>query len=101
MAAKTKKKGKKPNPKPSKKKVSKKVSTKVSKGKKERVDADEITDLERDVERGEDVEKGAYKRAEKEVVEKTGEGEEEDLSGEYEYGERGILSEEDEYEDDY
>ncbi|MFZ2455917.1 MAG: hypothetical protein WAX07_05525 [Candidatus Altiarchaeia archaeon] len=94
MAAKIKKKGKKTIPKPAIKKV--------KKGKKERDDTDEISDLERDVDRGEDVEKGAIKSAVKEELEKVDVIEEEDDGGEvYEYGERGILSDEDESDEEY
>jgi hypothetical protein len=93
MAAKLKKKGKKTNPKPAKK-------PSIKKGKKERDDADEMTDLERDVDRGEDIETGISKRSIKEILENVDQAEKEDEGEEtYEYGERGILSEEDETED--
>jgi hypothetical protein len=94
MAAKKKKKCKKP--------ISKPQIKKVRKGKKEGKDTDEMTDLGRDVDRGEDVEIGASKRAVKEELEKVDAVEEEDDGADqYEYGERGILSEEDETEEDY
>jgi hypothetical protein len=93
MATKIHKKGKKIAPKP--------VIKKIKKGIKERDDTDEMTDLERDVDRGEDVEAGAIKRPVKEELEKVSVVEEEDDdSNAYEYGERGILSEEDENADD-
>ena len=92
MAAKIKKKGKNITSKPQK--------AKVKKGRKERDDTDEMTDLERDVDRGEDIEIGVSRRAIKEEAEKADHVVEEDDSAEvYEYGERGILSEED--EEDY
>jgi hypothetical protein len=94
MAAKIKKKGKKI--------ALKHPIMKVKKGKKERDDTDEMTDLERDVDRGEDVETGAIKRSVKDDLEKIDVIEEEDDgSNVYEYGERGILSEEDENEEGY
>jgi len=94
MSAKIKKKGKNIAPKPRIKKV--------KKGKTERDDTDEMTDLERDVDRGEDVEIGASKRTVKEDLDRLDVVEEEEDSGYvYEYGERGILSEEDENEDNY
>jgi hypothetical protein len=94
MAAKIKKKGKK--------NVSKPHAKKVVKGRKERDDTDEIIDLERDVDRGEDEETGAVKVKGAPVVEKE-DPPEEDTGAEddYEYGERGILSDEDESEDNY
>jgi hypothetical protein len=98
MAAKLKKKGKNTAPKP----ATKPARKKDKKGKKERNDTDEMTDLERDVDRGEDVELGASKRPVKEEFKTVELTEEEDDGGDlYEYGERGILSDEDENEDNY
>jgi hypothetical protein len=98
MAAKLKKNGKKRAPKPATK-PARKID---KKGKRDRNDTDEMTDLERDVDRGEDVELGASRPSVKEEFKSVELVEEEDDGGDlYEYGERGILSDEDENEDNY